>query len=147
MNQTLSLWLRASGTGFVRAWAAYGRVVRLAMRQYVADAGLEFDGESALKWLQKSHDAGDKKGSLELSLLLVEEPTLGICPREGEDMLRQLARTDPEARYEIGVRLLEGGRPPSESGGRLRIHALSGRRRLRYRAVQNSVFGYRLVSF
>ena len=109
MNQTLAVWLkRASEAGFSKAWPAYGRVLRLARRVYVADTGLEFDGDSALKWLRQSHEAGDSKGTLELALLLVEEPELANEAGQGERMLRQLARTNFEARYELGLRLLEG---------------------------------------
>ncbi|MCP5524772.1 MAG: NACHT domain-containing protein [Verrucomicrobiales bacterium] len=109
MNQTLALWLkRASEAGLSKAWAAYGRVLRLARRVYVADTGLEFDGESALKWLRQSHEAGDSSGTLELALLLVEEPEFANEVGQGERMLRQLAQTNLEARYELGLRLLKG---------------------------------------
>jgi hypothetical protein len=109
MNQTLAGWLkRASEAGFSKAWPAYGRVLRLARRVYVADAGLEFDGDSALKWLRQSHEAGDSNGTLELALLLVEEPEFANEAGQGERMLRQLAQTNLEARYELGLRLLKG---------------------------------------
>jgi len=109
MNQALATWLkRASEASFKNAWPAYGRVLRLALRAYVADTGIEFDGQSALKWLRRSHEAGDSKGSLELALLLIEEPEIGNVPGQGERMLKQLAQTYPEARYELGMRLLQG---------------------------------------
>ena len=109
MNQTLATWLkRASEAGFSKAWPAYGRVLRLARRVYVADTGLEFDGESAFKWLLQSHEAKDSKGTLELALLLVEEPEFANEAGQGERMLRQLAQTNLEARYELGLRLLKG---------------------------------------
>lgn len=109
MNETLATWLkRASEAGFSKAWPAYGRVLRLARRVYVADTGLQFDGESALKWLRQSHEARDSKGILELALLLVEEPEFADKAGEGERMLMQLARTNLEARYELGQRLLKG---------------------------------------
>jgi hypothetical protein len=109
MNQTLSMWLkRASEAGSAKAWPAYGRVLRLARRVYDADTGLEFDGPAALHWLRKSHDAGDSQGTLELALLLVEEPELANAEGHGEQMLRHLAQTNFEARYELGVRLLKG---------------------------------------
>jgi hypothetical protein len=109
MNKTLVIWLkRASEAGFSRAWPAYGRVLRLARRVYVAEAGLEFDGSSALHWLRKASEAGDSKGKLEIALLLLEEPELANSESEGERLLRELAQTDIEARYELGVRLMEG---------------------------------------
>lgn len=109
MNETLAMWLkRASEAGCSKAWPAYGRVLRLARRVYVADTGLEFDSEAALKWLRQSHEAGDSKGTLELALLLVEEPELADEMGRGERMLRQLAQTNLEARYELGLRLLKG---------------------------------------
>jgi hypothetical protein len=119
MNETLATWLkRASEAGFSKAWPAYGRVLRLARRVYVADTGLEFDGESALKWLRQSHEAGDSKSTLELALLLVEEPEFANEAGQGEGMLRQLAQTNLEARYELGLRLLKGENlPKSEAEG------------------------------
>ena len=109
MNRTLAAWLnRASEAGFSKAWPAYGRVLRLARRVFDDDTWLEFEGESALKWLRQSHEAGDSKGTLELALLLVEEPELANEAGQGEQMLRQLAQTNLEARYELGLRLLKG---------------------------------------
>ena len=119
MNETLATWLkRASEAGFSKAWPAYGRVLRLARRVYVADTGLEFDGQSALKWLRQSHEARDSKGTLELALLLVEEPELANEAGQGEQILRQLAQTNHEARYELGLRLLKGENlPQNEAEG------------------------------
>lgn len=109
MNITLAIWLkRASEAGFPQAWPAYGRVLRLARRAYVADAGLEFDGPSALHWLRMASDAGDSKGTLELSLLFLEEPELASAEGQGELMLRRLAQTCVEAQFELGTRLLRG---------------------------------------
>ena len=109
MNQTLATWLkRASEAGFKNAWPAYGRVLRLALRAYVADTGIAFDGQAALKWLRLSHEAGNVKGSLELALLLIEEPDFASQPGEGERMIKQLAQANIEARYELGMRLLQG---------------------------------------
>ncbi|HOY59696.1 MAG TPA: SEL1-like repeat protein [Verrucomicrobiota bacterium] len=69
-------------------------------------------------WLRKSNDAGDSKGTLELALLLVEEPELANAEGEGEQMLRHLAQTDIEARYELGVRLRKGENlPKNEAAG------------------------------
>ncbi|MHB1309951.1 MAG: NACHT domain-containing protein, partial [Limisphaerales bacterium] len=70
MNQTLAGWLKlASEAGFSKAWPAYGRVLRLAM--------LDDDREAALRWLRRAHETGDRKSTLELALLLLEEPNLG----------------------------------------------------------------------
>ena len=119
MNETLATWLkRASEAGFSKAWPGYGRVLRLARRVYVADTGLEFDGQSALKWLRQSHEARDSKGTLELALLLVEEPEIANEAGQGERMLRQLAQTNHDARYELGLRLLKGeDLPQNEAEG------------------------------
>lgn len=117
MNQTLATWLkRASEAGFSKAWPAYGRYLRLARDVFVADDELEFDGDSALKWLRQSYEAGDRKGTLELALLLVEEPEIANEVGEGERMLRQLAQTNFEARYELGLRLLKGEDLPKNEG-------------------------------
>lgn len=93
-------------------------MLRLARRGYVAETGLEFDGKSALKWLRQSHEAGDGKGTLEFALLLVEEPGFADEAGKGERMLVQLARTNLEARYELGQRLLKGeDLPKNEAEG------------------------------
>ncbi len=113
MNETLATWLkRASEAGFSKAWPPYGRVLRLARRSYVADYGLRFEGNSALKWLRQSHEAGDSTGTLELALLLVEEPKLDNEADQGERLLRLLSQTNLEARYELGLRLLKGNHLP-----------------------------------
>jgi hypothetical protein len=125
MNQVLALSLkRASETGLAKAWPAYGRVLRLARRVYVADTGLEFDAEAAFKWLRLAHDAGDRQGTLELALLLVEEPRIANEPGQGERMLRESAQTSAEARYELGRRLLRGGDLPKNEAEGLK-HLLS----------------------
>ena len=93
-------------------------MLRLARRVYVADTGLEFDSQSALKWLRQSHEARDSKGTLELALLLVEEPEIANEAGQGERMLRQLAQTNHDARYELGLRLLKGeDLPQNEAEG------------------------------
>ena len=119
MNETLATWLkRASEAGYSKAWPAFGRVLRLARRVYVADTGLEFDGDSALQWLRQSHEAGDNNGTLELALLLVEEPKLANKADQGERMLRQLSETNLVARYELGLQLLKGvNLPKNETEG------------------------------
>jgi TPR repeat protein len=71
-----------------------------------------------LKWLRQSHEARDGKGTLELALLLVEEPGLASKAGEREQTLRHLAETNAEARYELGLRLLKGeGLPKNEAEG------------------------------
>ena len=109
LNQTLAGWLKlASEAGYARAWPAYGKVIRLARRVYVAETGLEFDGDEANKWLRQSHESGDRNGSLELALLLIEEPAYAVEKEEGERLLRHLALDDQAACYELGCRLLKG---------------------------------------
>ncbi len=138
MNMTLAMWLkRASEAGFSKAWTAYGRVLRLARRVYVAEAGLEFDGPSALHWLRLASEGGDSAGTLELSLLLLEEPELASAEGQGEQMLRHLAETSVEARFELGTRLFRGDgidKNEVEGFGFLLSAAESG-----YTAAQNSV--------
>jgi TPR repeat protein len=109
LNKSFAEWLRrASEAGVSEAWRVYGRLLRLVRDLEIAEMGLTFDGEAALKWLRKSHEAGDKKGSLELALLLVEAPDLSQEAGEGERMLSQLAQVDDDARYELGLRVLKG---------------------------------------
>jgi len=117
LNKVLAQWLRvASETEFAKAWPAYGRVLRLASRPYVT--GIDFDPDAALKWLQKSHEAGDVNGSIELALLLIEEKQLSNEVGQGERLLRSLAETNNAARYELGLRLLKGeDLPKSEAEG------------------------------
>lgn len=108
-NMILATWLkRASEAGFSKAWPAYGRVLRLSYLVSVPNAVLEIHNDSALKWLRKSHEAGDIKGTLELALWLIEKLAFASEAGQGERMLRHAAQKDIEARYELGMRLLEG---------------------------------------
>ncbi len=147
MTRTLAAWLkRASEAGHNKAWPAYGRVLRLARRPYVADTGQEFDGDAALIWLRQSHEAGDSKGTLELALLLLEEPEFAKEFGEGERMLRELAATNLEARYELGYRLLKGENlPKNETEGfeHLLFAAESGHADAR-REVENVIWAAEL---
>ncbi len=120
INQALVTWLkRASESGLSKAWPAYGRVLRLVRHGYFAGTGLdEFDDRIALDWLRKAHEAGNSKGTLELALLLVEEPGLTSETGEGERMLRHMAITSLEARFELGSRLWQNGHlPKNEAEG------------------------------
>lgn len=120
LSRSLVEWLAlACEAGWQKAWPAYGRVLRLSSRAYYADCGIEFDPAAALKWLRKAHDSGDAKGSLELALLIIEEPDLQDEPGDGERLLRKLATDDMgEAKFELGKRLLNGdGLPKAEQEG------------------------------
>lgn len=109
MYRVLAAWLdRASESGYARAWPAYGRVLRLARRDYVSDNGIAYEPLKALHWLRRAHEAGDQNGSRELALLLLENPELSQTPGAGEQLLRRLAETDLESRCELGLRLLKG---------------------------------------
>jgi len=109
MNRVLVTWLdRAAESGYVRAWPACGRVLRLASRAYVSENGIAYEPRKALGWLRRAHEAGDQIGSRELALLLIEEPELSGTSGEGERLLRGLAKTDAESLYELGLRLLKG---------------------------------------
>ena len=113
----LAEWLcRASEAGSAKAWPAYGRVLRLGSLRPVP--GIVHEPRSLLKWLRQSHELGDVNGSLELALLLIDEPDLSNEAGEGERLLRQLAPTQLEARYELGLGLLKGdGLPKCEAAG------------------------------
>ena len=106
-NRVLAEWLeRASEAGFKKAWPAYGRLLATYPDQ---TPGVDRDPAEALKWLRKAHDDGDAKGSLELSLLLIEEPNLAGAASEGELLLRKLAGDGvTKAQFELGLRLLKG---------------------------------------
>jgi hypothetical protein len=120
-NRILVEWLlRASESGFKKAWAVYGRVLRLANPVYIT--GTDYEPDKALYWLRKAHHEkdsdGDTNGSIELALLLIQEPKLGTVSGEGERLLRDLAKTDDGARYELGKLLMEGkGLAKDEAGG------------------------------
>ncbi|MSU62858.1 MAG: hypothetical protein EXS31_10750 [Pedosphaera sp.] len=118
-NKILAEWLAlASEAGFKKAWTAYGRILRLASRDYVS--GIEYEPDKALHWLRKAHQEKDTSGSLELALLLIEEPDLANEPAEGEFLLRKLAAVDgmTDGQFELGRRLLKGeGLPQNELQG------------------------------
>lgn len=135
MNRVLAAWLdRASESGYARAWPAYGRVLRLASRDYVSDNGIAYEPLKALHWLRRAHEAGDQNGSRELALLLLENPELSQTPGTGEQLLRRLAETDLESRCELGLRLLKGEDLPQaepEGLGHLLSAAEAGHSRAR----------------
>lgn len=104
LNRTMVEWLgRASEAGFRKAWPAYARILRCL------PDGVEWQPDVALRWARASHDSGDAVGSLELALLLVENPSIENEPGEGERLLRNLtAQGMLEAKYELGKRLMRG---------------------------------------
>lgn len=116
-NKVLVEWLlRASEAGFKKAWAAYGRVLRLANPVYIT--GTDYEPDRALYWLRKAHGEKESNGSIELALLLIQEPGLATVPNEGEHLLRELARENEGARYQLGKLLLEGkGLAKDEAAG------------------------------
>ena len=116
LNGVLARWLaRASEAGFSEAWPAYGRV----LATYPGETpGVNRDVSEAAKWLRKSHESGDAKGSLQLALLLIEEPQLATIGGEGERLLRTLVQTIDDAKFQLGIRLLKGdGLPRRETEG------------------------------
>jgi hypothetical protein len=116
-NQALLEWLaRASEAGFTRAWPSYGRALRLANRGYVV--GIDYEPDKALLWLRKAHDAGSETGSLELALLLLDEPQLAAAPLEGDRLINSLAaKGNKEATYAIADRLCSENDPSDEPKG------------------------------
>jgi hypothetical protein len=83
LNQIMGEWLgRASEAGFQKAWPAYVRILRCIPE------GVEWQPDVALRWARASHNAGDTSGSLELALLLVENPSLESETGEGARLLR-----------------------------------------------------------
>ena len=117
LNQTLADWLAlASEAGMQRAWPAYGRVLRLASRDYVV--GIDYDPAKAMHWLRKAHESGISTGSLELALLLLDEPTLAAEPEEGQNLMNLLAsKGNKQAIYEIADRLCAKCNPEDEAKG------------------------------
>jgi hypothetical protein len=104
LSHIMGEWLgRASEAGFQKAWPAYVRILRCIPE------GVEWQPDVALRWARASHNAGDTSGSLELALLLVENPSLENETGEGEQLLRNLTRQGIlEAKYELGKRLMKG---------------------------------------
>ncbi len=116
-NRNVVQWLeKACEAGVSVAWPVYGRCLRLALnRDY---PGVEFEPQKALKWLRKAHDENVAGGSLELALLLIEEPSLATEIGEGDRLLRDLASVSEDARCELGKLLMSGdGLARDESAG------------------------------
>lgn len=134
-NLVLAQWLSsASEADYSKAWPAYGRLLRLARPEASRDwaRGVTYEPKESLRWLRMSHEAGDRNGSRELALLLLEDTSLAETPAEGEQLLRRLAQTDLESRCELGLRLIKGEdlcQDQAEGLGELISAAEAGHRR------------------
>lgn len=116
-NKVLLEWLaRASEASFKHAWPAYGRALRLAKHYY--ELGFDYEPEKALLWLRKAHDAGSETGSLDLALLLLDEPQLAADPLEGDRLINSLAaKGNKEATYAIADRSCSKNDPNGKPKG------------------------------
>ncbi len=111
LNDALAKWLtRASEAGFSKAWPAYGRIVTYPYKT----PGLKRNPTEVLKWLRKAHEGGDKSGTLQLALLLIEYPSVNNIG-EGERLLRELSQTHDLARFELGKLLMSSKRAEQDN--------------------------------
>lgn len=124
-NQLLLDWLqRAAEAGHAPAWHAYGRALRLAKQYY--ELGFDYEPAQALPWLRKAHDAGSQAATLDLALLLLDEPQLGADPREGQNLINLLsAKGDQDAIYVIAERQCSQNEPEVQRKGMETLLALA----------------------
>ncbi len=120
-NQVFLEWLEsAAEAGHEPAWHAYGRALRLAY-----ELGFDYQRAKALPWLRKAHGVGSQAASLDLALLLLDEPQLGT-PLEGQTLINSLAaKGNQDATYAIAERQCSQNEPGAQRKGLETLLALA----------------------